>query len=312
MSPQFWDLKTDIKVLGINSLMEAKRFTRAMDECSDYMTEVASDYIVNVLKRMALEESIEVYAVNDYHVTRLFETLDKNGDVDENTLGELEWMYLPMLASYGSYRKPKLLHNQLALSPEFFIDVVKVIFISDEDLQELKNNPMGFSPELLQIRAERAYELLQSWKKVPGTNDDDDVLDEAFLEQWVMKARELGEKAGILEGVDNYIGKIFAQYPEKILPWPPETICKLIESINSHEINISFSAALFNKRGSSSRGPYEGGNIERGHSKYFKELYDLHHNKYPRTASIFEKLSIGYNEDAKKMDDYARKEESEH
>ncbi len=69
---------------------------------------------------------------------------------------------------------------------------------------------------------------------------------------------------------------------------------------------------MFNKRGSSSRGAFEGGNIERGHAKYFEELAKKIKNKYPNLSEVFLRLSNGYLEDAKRQDESAERDKLEY
>ncbi|MFO0435048.1 MAG: hypothetical protein ACK5ZT_07355, partial [Sphingobacteriaceae bacterium] len=90
--------------------------------------------------------------------------------------------------------------------------------------------------------------------------------------------------------------------------WPVEIIYSIIEEINTEEIKRNFSAELFNKRGSSTRMPYDGGNIERAHSKYFTGLAERIKNKFPIVSTIFINLAKGYEEDAKRMDERAERD----
>lgn len=77
--------------------------------------------------------------------------------------------------------------------------------------------------------------------------------------------------------------------------------------ICTDSIKNNFSAALFNRRGSSIRGAFDGGDIEREHANYFSELANRYKNKYPTVAKIFRDLSTNYLTDAKQMDNRAKK-----
>ena len=54
-----------------------------------------------------------------------------------------------------------------------------------------------------------------------------------------------------------------------------------------------------------SRGGYEGGDIERGNAEYFDDLKKKCLPLYPHVAKVFEDLSAQYVGMAKKMDDEA-------
>src|SRR5690606_32401380 len=94
--------------------------------------------------------------------------------------------------------------------------------------------------------------------------------------------------------------------------WPPDELCHLIENLKSDSVNRNFSSATFNKRSFSSRGPFDGGDIERAKAAYFQKLATAHQNKFPSITSIFEKLAMGYEEDAKRMDEEAERRRLEY
>ena len=122
------------------------------------------------------------------------------------------------------------------------------------------------------------------------------------LYEWILKARELAKTASRLEVADIHIGQVLAQYPENIPEWPQEIIFEIIEEINSESMKSNYSTALFNKRGSSTRGPFDGGNIQKvGHAKYFENLANDYKNKFPHTSEIFKRLADSYLMDAKRM-----------
>jgi len=98
---------------------------------------------------------------------------------------------------------------------------------------------------------------------------DDHSINEVELRKWVQKVRKLAKGVSRLEVADREIGKVLAQYPENIPEWPQEIIFQIIEEINSDSMKRNYSSALFNKRGSSSRGSFDGGDIERRKAAYF-------------------------------------------
>src|SRR5690606_5062942 len=111
-----------------------------------------------------------------------------------------------------------------------------------------------------------------------------------------------------LDGADMQIGEILAQYPENTLHWPHAAICAIIQEINTASTKRNFTSAVFNKRSFSSRGPFEGAHIERGHAEYFKILASNKKKKFPVVAKIFDQLALGYLADAKRMDESAERD----
>lgn len=278
--PRFYNLESEIKVFGLNKLLDHKRYISAIHVASHCVEEIQSDLVVNILRLTATEKSEEEARLEQYEVTQLFEAIDARDDVDSSDLITIEWLFLPFLASYGNHRKPKKLHEELSKNPNFFIDVLKFIYKPDDETkkEELTN---GLTDEQLQNRARQAYELLHSWKTIPGVNQEGEI-DSEFLNDWTKKVRELAQEFGRLEVADIYIGQVLANYPEeKGTVWPPIEICELIERLKSDSLNSNFSSTTSNKRSFTSRGPFDGGDIERSNAKYFNELAEVHRSKKP-------------------------------
>ncbi|MCB0539886.1 MAG: hypothetical protein KDE33_20385, partial [Bacteroidetes bacterium] len=211
--PHFYRIDSTEKIFGLKKLIEYKRFLSAIHVCSHFENEMPSELIVEILQRAGSERSEEQVRLDGYEVNRLFTLIDKRGDVETNILIQLEWLFLPVLASYGNTHKPKRLHEELSRNPFFFMDVFKLIYKPEDEskIEEVKNT---LTDEQIQDRAIQAHKLLDSWKKIPGSGDKD-VIDYSVLTEWIEKTRELGTEYGRLDIVDIFIGKVLAQYPEE-------------------------------------------------------------------------------------------------
>ena len=64
---------------------------------------------------------------------------------------------------------------------------------------------------------------------------------------------------------------------------------------------------MLNKRGASTRGAFDGGDIERGHADYFAQLENNYKNKFPNVAQIFNDLKQKYLSEAQRMDQEAER-----
>ncbi len=308
--PHFYHISNAEKVFGVKMLLTHKRFFSSIDIASHFPKVLPTNLLSEMLRKAGTEESSETTRFKGYEIERIFEEIDNREDIEKSTLIQLEWIYLPILDSYGTRRNPINLEEELANNPEFFIDVLKWIYIP-KDKTLLEEERKGITDEVVQSRAKQSYHLLNSWKNIPGMKDDNSI-DELELKSWIEKVRELAKNVSRLEVADMHIGKVLAQYPENIPEWPQETIFKIIEEINSDSIKSNYSSALFNKRGSSSRGAFDGGDIEREKAAYFEKLEKDFKNKYPNVAEIFKRLSEGYLSDAKQMDDEAERNRLEY
>lgn len=310
MYPTFYSIPVDEKIMGVQMLMEHKRFFSAIDISSHFAEALPTEILAELLKKSATEKANEQAHFKGYEIERIFETLDKRSDLDHSTLINLEWLYIPLLDSYGTRRNPKVLQDELSTNPKFFVDMLKWLYIP-KDKTKMEEERKGISDEVIQNRAKQVYHLLHSWKRIPGMKSDNSI-DEGELNKWVSETRKIAEAEERLDVADMHIGQVLAQYPENIPEWPQEKIFKLIEEINSDSLKRNYSSAMFNKRGSSTRGPFDGGNIERDKAAYFGKLANDFKNKYPNVAEIFKRLSDGYLLDAKRMDEQAERDKLEY
>ncbi len=302
--PHFWGLSVDDFIFGIEKLMGVNRFLSALDMAYHEPQKLPTQKLEDLLVKAGTTKSDEDRRFDSYHATRIIEELEKREDIEKARLLHLEWIYLPFLASYGSGHKPKVLHEELANNPEFFMEVLKWVYNSDKEEDEDTEN---ISDEAKRNRGHNAYQLLSSWKRIPGVSEEG-IIDEVTLWNWLNKVRSSAEESGRLTVADLQIGKILAEYPEKEEPWPPKEICKVIDTINTDSLKIGFSSATYNKRGSSTRGHFDGGNIEREHAEYFQSQATAIRYEFPETAKILNKLANGYEADAKRMDENAERD----
>lgn len=309
-NPHFYHVSDSEKSMGIEMLLKYKRFFSAIDIASHFVDKVSSNLLSETLIKAGIEESDETPRFRGYKIEKIFEELDKRSDIEKSTLIQLEWLYLPILDSCDTKRNPKILEEELSNNPEFFIEILKWRYIPKNGAL-LEKEREGLSDEVIQNRANQASHLLHSWKKIPGMKEDN-VVDESKLKKWVNKTRELAEGVDRLDVADSEIGKIFAQYPENIPEWPQVAIFQIIEDINTRSIKSGYSTAMFNKRGSTTRGPYDGGNIERGNARYFEKLETDLQYKYRNVAEIFKHLKKRYLEDAKREDEEAQRNKLEY
>ena len=308
--PSFYQISVDEKVFGIKKLISHKRFFSAIDICSHFSEEMPTNILTELLRKAVTQQASEIPSFKGYEIERIFEAIDNRNDLEKDTLRNLEWLYLPLFDSYGTKRNTKVLEEELAKSPEFFVDVLKWIYMPKEK-GKIEEERKELTDEIIQNRARQAYSLLHSWKKIPGM-DSDNSIDKKILMDWIEKVRTLAEKESRLEVADMHIGQVLAEYPEDVKEWPQEKIFQIIEEINTDSLKRNYSTALFNKRSFSTRGHFEGGDIEREKAAYFGKLADKFKNVYPNVSEIFKNLEQRYIEDAKRMDDRAERDRLEY
>lgn len=309
MRPWFFRISSKEKIRGIQSLIKYKRFFSAIVQAGYIVEEIPSQTIIELLESTATIQANEQVRF-DYHLDQLLDAIQLRNDVSHEKKINIEWLYMPMLVSYRSERRPKNLHAELSRNPQFFVEILTWLYMP-KNRNRIQQNIQELTSEMIQNRAESARLLLDSWQEVPGMSENF-ILDESQLKNWVEKVRELAANEDRTDVADSQIGQILAKFPEISPDWPPQAISSLIEEINSESLFSSFSVGLFNKRGSSSRGVFDGGDIERQHESYFIGLFQLHKTKHRKLARIFKDLSVRYGIEAQRMDEEAKRMRLEH
>lgn len=297
------------KVYALKQLLRIKRYFTTLNTAALFAKEIPADLIAEILQKAATEKSEEEFRIESYDVERLFEVLDDSPGIKEEDIARLERLYLPILTQIGSSRPPKILHRELARNPELFAEVIKYIYKPrNEDIKEKETLPQ----ELIAQRAHRAWELLHSWKTIPGS-DEKGKIEYEKLKAWVDKARELCEREDRREVGDSHIGQVLAHsISEEEGIWPPEAVCKVIDEIQSDELKNGFMTGVYNKRGVVTKSPFEGGQQERALAEQFRQYADKWSTLYPRTAAILTRIAEGYENEARREDQEAEKRDLEY
>lgn len=295
--PRFYYLTIEEKIFGLKKLVKYKRYFSALNNCSNFIECLPTSLILDIMQKAATETSNEKIKINDYQVNKLFEEIYKRDDIEENVIIHLEWLYLPILTSFGNERGPQRLHEELSKNSMFFIEILS--FLSKK--HNSKENYLD--EEQIRSRAKQAYKLLESWKIIPGI-DSYGKIDLESLRNWINEIKRLSSEKDCIELTDIYIGKILAQYPEeKDKPWPPEEICEILEELNSEKVNIEFSCTTKNKRGSTTRGVYDGGIIEKENAKYYLDNANIYRNRFIVITQILDDIAKSYEYEASKRDE---------
>lgn len=303
--PYFNGLTDEEIMVCINKLLHYRRFSSAVEVARCHLTPIPSDMLIDVLRRWATEESQEPQSPVGYEIEGIFEELNKRTDIDEGTYCELETLYLSLLTRVGTQVGVPHLEAELASNPESFVQLVKWLYPpKNKDLQRKEQE--GLSAEQIQNATERSYLMLETWKKIPGMQEDG-MINEAELREWIDVARALARECDRLEVADSCIGQLLAKYSEDSPYWPERTIFQVIEDINTEELKEGYSVGMLKKGGVTIRGAFDGGDIEWERAEYFGALASEHMCDYPNVAEVFQRLQDEYGLRANSHDEMAER-----
>ena len=306
MRPYFNGLTDEEIIVCINKLLHYRRFSSAVEVASSHGAHIPSDMLIDVLRRWATEESQESKSLVGYEIEGVFEELNKRTDIDEGTYCELETLYLSLLTRDGTQAGVPHLEEELASNPVSFVQLVKWLYPpKNKDLQRKEQE--GLSAEQIQNATERSYLMLEAWKKIPGMQEDG-TIDETELRDWIKSARALAKKCDRQEVADMHIGQLLAKYPEDSPYWPERKIFQVIEDINTKELKEEYSVGMWNKRGATIRGAFDGGGIEHERAGYFGELASELVFDYPNVSELFRRLQDDYGQQGNRHDEMAERD----
>jgi hypothetical protein len=229
-------------------------------------------------------------------VGRLLHVLSDSGEISEDRLADLEFIYLPVTQQHGRGR-PKILHRKLERDPDFFAEVVALAYkAEDEGERELSEDEVH--------RAQLAHELLESWRTIPGLREDGAVDSEA-LSSWVKCAIAAVEARNRRVG-DYLIGQHLRYSPaDDDGTWPARPVRDLIEDLASEDLGRGLEVEVYNSRGVTTRSPTAGGGQERALVEQYTGWATNVSAEWPRTAAMLRRIAGTYERDARREDDSA-------
>lgn len=321
-----FDAKSDVEYVA-RQLLDAGRPYRAIEILWDSMrfasNEAAEERLPasDDLVIAALEAAPQVNPEDEWFcpaltiiahaVEELLDAMEESG-ASRDTLARLEWIWLPALED--SRRGPRVLQRAISTDPALFNEVLACVFLAEGEV--------ALEPtEAQRTQAMQAYRLLEKWTRLPGSSetqhsdaseDPSDThgvsINYEELLAWTQEARRIAESRGRLRVCDSQIGHLLAHSPpDPDGAWPCEAVCKLLEAVSSAEIEHGFEIGIYNLRGVHVRQP--GGDQERELAATYRDYMQQIQHQYPRTSACLRRVADAYEEEAKRFDKRAEREE---
>jgi len=228
-----------------------------------------------------------------YHVTDLMNKLTSS-ELDRYRVAKLEWAFLPLLSHIE--HTPTVLHGELARNPEFFAEIVARTYAVKGSAQG------GEQPADAKVHAQHGYELLESWRTLPGLNPDG-TIDADVFNAWIRRARDAMAATGHTEVGDQLIGALLSGSPAgPDALWPHPAVRYIIEETQSPELERGVEIGLYNGRGVVVRDPIAGGAPEHQLAAHYSNFATALKTHSPRTAAMLRRIASSYARDARRED----------
>jgi len=232
-------------VIAIEKLIEHGRPHAAIN-CLDRMRHakqpINTDQCIRTLLA-ALSSREPAYAMDGYHIVELVKYLQTEPSVAQEDLFKVEWAYLPLLDRHSG-AAPKLLESRLASDPEFFCEVIRLIYRSKKEQQPSKE-----LTEESKALATNAWRLLHEWKTPPGMQEDE-TFNEEYFNEWLRRVKTLCEESGHLEVALINIGKVLIHAPSA--PdglWIHRAVATALNDRDTEDMRNGFRTGTYNSRG---------------------------------------------------------------
>lgn len=244
------------------------------------------------------------YAMDIYYITEMIKNLQDDPDTNPDDLLGVEWIYLPLLDGHRG-ASPKLLENRLATDPDFFCEVIRLVYRSKK-----KPKPGKTPTEKERDIATNAYRLLREWHTPPGMQADGGFSGENFI-HWLESVKATCAESGHIEVALKHVGNVLIHCPpDPDGLWINHTAAEALNARDADEIRNGFSLAIFNSRGVYTVDPSGKPELELS-EKYKKQAEDVENTGYQRVASTLRQLADSYANEARRIIDEHKQEEND-
>lgn len=242
----------------------------------------------------ALKSSEPNHAMDSYHMVQLIKHLQSDSAVSDDDLFRVEWAYLPLLNQLDG-NKPVFLHRKLANEPDFFCEVIQLIYRSDKE-----KDKAGEPSEEQKAIATNAYRLISEWSRPPGQMDDES-FDAEHFRNWIEKVKVSCAESGHLEPALIHIGEVLLYAPQdEDGLWIHRAAADALNSRDSEKMRRGFHSASFSSRGVHWVDPTAKPEKELA-DRYRQKAEDVENANFHRLARTLRDLSEIYDREAERI-----------
>ena len=255
--------------------------------------EQETDFNLCVESLKKLTDSDFVTKVDRWHIIQIIKNLQKRVKSNEEKRGLIiiEFLYLALLdASADPDVKPRVLNNALATEPEFFQEILAMLYKSTKGTESQNRN---------EFFAHNAFKLLHQWNVVPGLNSDGN-FEYSIFQKWYKRVIELCDRSGHLDVAKIHVGNILFYTPvDKNGLWINKDIASLINEENNDGLRRGYFHEAINSREISAV-DFSGEKDRERAKDYSRKAEELEKHGFLNFAQTLQDLAKDSEEDAKR------------
>lgn len=259
----------------------------ALHEKRNFSKELAAKALNN-----AIYDQENINYIDVYHIKNIIKDLQES-NYDSSELFKIEWAYLPILDNNDEYR-PITIEKRLSEDPRIFMDIICLAFKADKDETNKENSNTKL--------AMNAYRLLNIWRLVPGSNEDEFV-DEDKLDAWFDEMKKMAIEKDRLEVSLLHFGQVlFYANKDKDGFWIDRSVAQLLNRDDAGTIRRGYSVQAFNSIGVVNVDSE--GTVWLNLEKEWNEKADKTDAKYFRFVKTLRDIAQDFHNQAKYMKDH--------
>lgn len=264
---------------------------------------ISVDIKIRVLYEMVTNGSWDILRSHMYEISDILKTISLPKDnTPKSLLLQMEFLIYDNLRHYMNAHEIHLI-QEINKEPSLLMKIYALVFKADDGFEE-ECSQDNTQVKLKLTMANLAYRFIHNYHEVPCSDFSGEV-DENALSEYFEELKRLAKQYHRTNIFPIIIGQILGNFRETE-DYPSEMFCRFVEHFNDDRIDSEIRCALFNRRGMTTRSPFEGGTIERHHIQTFTKYRDKARYHSPRLTRIFEKLIKEYQQMAEKEDNEAK------
>jgi hypothetical protein len=248
-----------------------------------------------MLKQFLAGEEPDGPRLNPWNLGEMLERLEKSNAIEKMALIQLEFGLFPALG-YGQEARANALYAGVMTEPTIFTELICYVYKPEHGVRD---EPIT---DAIRAAAETAWKILHACKQQPGAQKDGDIDHNAFT-VFIDTARELCRHADRLTMCEQTLGQILAHAPaDEDGTWPFLPARDVLDRAELEEMRKGFVIGVHNKRGVTSRSPWDGGDQERHLAAHYRNHAERVQYTHPNMAATLEKIAKSYDNEGRRED----------
>ncbi len=280
---------------ALENLLKVYRPSTALQLCQYKLNIVDNSLLLSIMQQFLVTHEENTTKIQSWDLEKVLEKLENAEGIKRSDLIQLEFGLFPALC-YGNNIKNLALYQDIMSEPQLFTELICILYKPEHEEREEPIN------DGLRAAADRAWKILHHCTRLPGTQADGTIDHNAFT-HFINSTRELCKQADRLTMCEHTLGEILAHAPEdQDGTWPFTPAREILERPETTAMHEGFWSGIINKRGTTWRSPYAGGDQERVLAAHYRAKAEAVQCTHPNVAMLLEDIAKYYERDGERED----------